>query len=107
MRQQNCPVCGAPIDRRRLPPENLWNLGYTFRCQTCATMLRWDTALRDTASTVLFLLWCLIAQPLLWNVFDSAPRTVIRELAVLLAVGGVFRIAIVCIPSSAVYHSDE
>ncbi len=42
MRAYFCPKCGAKIDRSRMPPRNLWNLTYTFRCQVCATMLSLD-----------------------------------------------------------------
>jgi hypothetical protein len=52
MRQHHCPVCGAPIDESRLVPRNSWNLVYTFRCQACATMLRWDTFKRTAVATL-------------------------------------------------------
>ena len=41
-----CPKCGVTLDRRRMPPRYPWTLVYTFRCQSCATMLRWDMSRR-------------------------------------------------------------
>ncbi len=35
-----CPKCETVQDVPRLPPWYPWRLHYTFRCQTCATMLR-------------------------------------------------------------------
>lgn len=62
MRRSICPLCGTELGPQRFQLKRLWSMApFTFRCPSCATLLRWNT--RQRAFPILCVWGLLFAPP--------------------------------------------
>lgn len=104
MRQHNCPICGAPLEWRRMTWLGRTCVGVPFRCQTCATMLHWSRK-HPRGLWVLVALMFPVAAYGLSGLPELGRSVVIAPVLVALALP--FYWVILFAPKTLAKHSDE
>lgn len=104
-----CPICDARLEPWQFKVVHLWAWKRTFRCQSCATMLRWTG---QTNMKPLVAIWALFfSPPVLAQVYYgswTSPEYPLGFLITSWAIGAIFQFAIMLfLPWGAVKCSDE